>query len=97
MVLIDEIDKADIDFPNDLLWELDRMEFSIPEAPDLGKSAGKLRPIVIITHRLSFVARADAIIVLDQGRLVQVGPHDTLLGSCLPYKQLWNQQAKAYQ
>jgi MoxR-like ATPase len=50
VVLIDEIDKADLDFPNDLLWELDRMEFDVPEAPELGQKAGQLRPIVIITH-----------------------------------------------
>ena len=31
ILLIDEIDKADLEFPNDLLWELDRMEFYIPE------------------------------------------------------------------
>ncbi len=31
ILLIDEIDKADLEFPNDLLWELDRMEFHIPE------------------------------------------------------------------
>jgi ATP-binding cassette subfamily B protein len=55
------------------------------------------RTIVIVTHRLSFVARADAIIVVDQGRLAQVGPHDSLLRSCLPYNQLWNQQARVYQ
>ena len=55
------------------------------------------RTIVIITHRLSFVARADAIIVVDQGRIVQVGHHDTLLRSCLPYNQLWTQQARVYQ
>jgi MoxR-like ATPase len=50
VVLIDEIDKADLDFPNDLLWELDRMEFDVAEAPELGAKAGDLRPIVIITH-----------------------------------------------
>jgi MoxR-like ATPase len=50
VVLIDEIDKADLDFPNDLLFELDRMEFEVPEAPDLGQKAGDLRPIVVITH-----------------------------------------------
>ena len=50
VVLIDEIDKADLDFPNDLLWELDRMEFEVPEAPGLGHQAGELRPIVVITH-----------------------------------------------
>ncbi|MEY9419448.1 MoxR-like ATPase [Bradyrhizobium japonicum] len=49
VVLIDEIDKADLDFPNDLLWELDRMEFAVPEAPVLGAKAD-VRPIVIITH-----------------------------------------------
>lgn len=47
ILLIDEIDKADLEFPNDLLWELDRMEFYIPET---GKTVrAKLRPIVIIT------------------------------------------------
>jgi ATP-binding cassette subfamily B protein len=55
------------------------------------------RTILIITHRLSFVARADAIIVVDQGRLVQVGSHAALLRSCLPYNQLWSQQARVYQ
>jgi len=50
VVLIDEIDKADLDFPNDLLWELDRMEFDVPEAPEMGQRAGDLRPIVVITH-----------------------------------------------
>lgn len=49
-VLIDEIDKADLDFPNDLLWELDRMEFTIPEAPSMGHSAPGVRPFVVITH-----------------------------------------------
>ena len=57
----------------------------------------KGRTVIIITHRLSFVARADAIIVIDQGRVVQVDRHEALLRSCLPYNQLWNQQAKVYQ
>jgi len=55
------------------------------------------RTIILVTHRLSFVARADAIIVVDGGHLVQVGHHEALLGSCLPYKQLWSQQARVYQ
>ncbi|GIJ43619.1 ATPase AAA [Virgisporangium aliadipatigenens] len=50
VVLIDEIDKADLDFPNDLLWELDRMEFDVPEAPGMGHKAAQVRPFVIITH-----------------------------------------------
>jgi ATP-binding cassette, subfamily B, bacterial HlyB/CyaB len=55
------------------------------------------RTIIIVTHRLSFVARADAIIVLDQGHIVQVGRHEALLRGCLPYNQLWAQQARVYQ
>ncbi len=55
------------------------------------------RTIVIITHRLSFVARADTIIVVEQGQVVQAGRHEQLLRSCLPYNQLWSQQARVYQ
>jgi len=47
VLLIDEIDKADLEFPNDLLWELDKMEFYIPETKET--IAAKQRPIVIIT------------------------------------------------
>ena len=47
ILLIDEIDKADLEFPNDLLWELDRMEFYIPETGKTVKA--KQRPVVIIT------------------------------------------------
>ena len=47
VLLIDEIDKADLEFPNDLLWELDKMEFYIPETGETIKA--KHRPIVIIT------------------------------------------------
>lgn len=47
VVLIDEIDKADIEFPNDLLLELDRMEFTIQET---GRSVkAKIRPLTLIT------------------------------------------------
>ena len=47
VLLIDEIDKADIEFPNDLLQELDRMEFFVYETRELVKA--KHRPLVIIT------------------------------------------------
>ena len=47
VVLIDEIDKADIEFPNDLLRELDRMEFFVYETRQLVKA--KNRPVIIIT------------------------------------------------
>jgi MoxR-like ATPase len=47
VVLIDEIDKADIEFPNDLLRELDRMEFYVYETQELIKA--RHRPAIIIT------------------------------------------------
>ena len=47
VLLIDEIDKADIEFPNDLLLELDRMEFHVYETGETVKAA--IRPIVIVT------------------------------------------------
>ena len=47
ILLIDEIDKADLEFPNDLLWELDRMEFHIPETGET--VTARHRPVVIIT------------------------------------------------
>lgn len=47
VLLIDEIDKADLEFPNDLLWELDQMSFYIPETKET--ITATQRPIVIIT------------------------------------------------
>ena len=47
VLLIDEIDKADIEFPNDLLQELDRMEFYVQETDETIRA--EVRPIVIIT------------------------------------------------
>jgi MoxR-like ATPase len=47
VLLIDEVDKADIEFPNDLLRELDRMEFYVYETRELVKA--RQRPIVFIT------------------------------------------------
>ena len=47
VLLIDEIDKADIEFPNDLLQELDRMEFHVYETDETIRAT--IRPIVIIT------------------------------------------------
>ena len=54
VVLIDEIDKADLDFPNDLLRELDRLEFEVAEAPTMRyrvpPGRPDLRPIIVVTH-----------------------------------------------
>lgn len=54
VVLIDEIDKADLDFPNDLLREIDELAFDIPDAPQMSfripKDKLHLRPIIFVTH-----------------------------------------------
>jgi MoxR-like ATPase len=47
VLLIDEVDKADLEFPNDLLHELDRMRFRVTETGD--EVAAKHRPVVVIT------------------------------------------------
>lgn len=47
VLLIDEVDKADIEFPNDLLWELDIMSFHIPETRETVEALH--RPIVVVT------------------------------------------------
>ncbi|MDM8517038.1 MoxR family ATPase [Desulfobacterales bacterium HSG16] len=49
VVLIDEIDKAPRDFPNDLLHELDKMEFMVTETQEKISAPGNLRPLVFIT------------------------------------------------
>lgn len=54
VLLIDEIDKADIDFPNDLLRELDRLAFDVAEVPDMSYAVAEdkpeLRPIIVVTN-----------------------------------------------
>jgi MoxR-like ATPase len=54
VVLIDEIDKADIDFPNDLLRELDELRFEVAEVPTMRfavpRGRSDLRPIIIVTN-----------------------------------------------
>jgi ATP-binding cassette, subfamily B, bacterial HlyB/CyaB len=50
------------------------------------------RTMIIVSHRLSSLTDCDQIAVLDQGRLVDIGPHDVLLTRCLIYRQLWAQQ-----
>ncbi len=50
------------------------------------------RTVVMISHRLSTLVNAHAIMVMDQGRLMDSGRHDELLARCLTYQQLWNQQ-----
>src|SRR5262245_36727680 len=50
------------------------------------------RTVIMVSHRLSSLVNADAIIVLDRGRIVDYGKHGELLSRCTTYRQLWNQQ-----
>ena len=50
------------------------------------------RTVLMISHRLSTLVNAHAILVMEQGRLVDAGRHKDLLGRCETYQTLWNQQ-----
>jgi ATP-binding cassette, subfamily B, bacterial HlyB/CyaB len=52
----------------------------------------KTRTLVIISHRLSVLVPADAVLVLDRGRVYDIGRHDELLQRCDIYRGLWHQQ-----
>jgi ATP-binding cassette, subfamily B, bacterial HlyB/CyaB len=52
------------------------------------------RTMVIVSHRLSSLVRADAILVLEQGRAVDFAPHARLLERCDIYRHLWQQQTQ---
>ncbi len=50
------------------------------------------RTVVMISHRLSTLVNADAILVMQHGKLMDHGRHEELLQRCEPYQHLWNQQ-----
>ena len=52
------------------------------------------RSMIIVSHRLSSLVNADAIIVLNQGRIVDCAPHPELLKRCEIYAHLWQQQTR---
>jgi subfamily B ATP-binding cassette protein HlyB/CyaB len=52
------------------------------------------RTMIIVSHRLSSLVGADAILVLDRGRLVDLAPHNLLLKRCEIYRHLWQQQTR---
>jgi ATP-binding cassette subfamily B protein len=58
---------------------------------NLGKMAAG-RTVIMISHRLSTLVNADAILVMQQGRLEDSGRHEELLAKSSTYQQLWHQQ-----
>jgi ATP-binding cassette subfamily B protein len=52
------------------------------------------RTVVIVSHRLSMLSDATAILVIDRGRIADIGRHDQLLSRCASYRNLWNQQTR---
>lgn len=56
------------------------------------REAGLGKTVIVITHRLSSVADADAIVVLDHGRVVAQGRHEELLAAGGLYAQIWHRQ-----
>jgi subfamily B ATP-binding cassette protein HlyB/CyaB len=55
------------------------------------------RTMVIVSHRLSSLAHADAILVMDQGKVMDFAPHTVLLERCEIYRHLWDQQTRFMQ
>ena len=56
----------------------------------------KSRTSIVIAHRLSTIAKLDRIIVMDNGRIVEDGPHDTLLEQGGIYAKLWSHQSGGF-
>ena len=52
------------------------------------------RTLIVVSHRLSTLVRADAILVLEQGRVADFAHHSVLLGRCEVYRSLWQQQTE---
>ena len=52
------------------------------------------RTMLVVSHRLSSLTEMDQIIVLDRGKVRDVGPHKALVDRCLVYRQLWQQQTR---
>jgi ATP-binding cassette subfamily B protein len=50
------------------------------------------RTMVLVSHRLSSLVECDQILVLEEGKVVDIAPHSTLLARCPLYRQLWAQQ-----
>ena len=60
------------------------------------KDIAQSRTVIIVSHRLSMLRDAQSILVLDRGQIIGSGAHEDLLGSCIPYRQLWHQQMRQH-
>lgn len=58
------------------------------------KAIAEGRTVLIVSHRLTTLTEADAIVVFDRGRAVDAGRHDDLLSRSTTYRHLWNQQTR---
>ena len=56
----------------------------------------KGKTVIVVAHRLSTIAHLDRILVFDQGRIIEDGPHDVLLGQRGAYWRLWSRQAGGF-
>ncbi len=52
------------------------------------------RTVIIVSHRLSTLVDADAILVVDRGKIADIGRHDQLVSRCMTYRHLWTQQTR---
>ncbi len=52
------------------------------------------RTVIIVSHRLSTLVDADAILVVERGKIADIGRHDQLVSRCMTYRHLWNQQMR---
>ncbi|MBY3300609.1 ATP-binding cassette domain-containing protein, partial [Rhizobium laguerreae] len=52
------------------------------------------RTVIIVSHRLSTLVDADAILVIERGKVADIGRHDQLVSRCMTYRHLWSQQMR---
>ena len=54
----------------------------------------KGRTVIIVSHRLTTLVDADAILVVERGKIADIGRHDQLVSRCMTYRHLWSQQTR---